>query len=224
MVSEDEGFRRMSWFKKTVPRVLSLVVLLFLSPLQFFHELWHHALRHSYLVYPAALSLAAEAYAEVLSTVEEALRTFMPDADEIREEIRTLTGEQRSAVEKEADLLLDPQYEKDFHFFVGRKKGEIIAYAAPDTVPGKWGPIHYMLLISPEGRIQDVLVLEYWEKRGRPVAKKRFLKQFKGRTAVDDLRLMKDIRGVTGASISSQGMTNGIRKMLHVFREVYGRN
>jgi Na+-translocating ferredoxin:NAD+ oxidoreductase RnfG subunit len=78
-----------------------------------------------------------------------------------------------------------------------------------------------MLSLDPAGKIVDVVVLEYKEKRGLPVAKGRFLKQFVGKTMQNKLKLRKDIRGVSGATISSRSMTNGIRKLVYVFNEFY---
>jgi Na+-translocating ferredoxin:NAD+ oxidoreductase RnfG subunit len=161
-------------------------------------------------------------YAEVLITVDQALKTFFPKADEIQKEIITLTPEQKQRIETEAGVTLDPDFDQKFYFYAGKQDGKITGYAAANAVNGKWGPIYYMIQISPQGEIQDAMVLAYEEKRGRPVAKNRFLKQFFGKTKNNSLTLMKDIRGVTGATISSRGMTNGIRKLLHIFEMVYG--
>lgn len=157
-------------------------------------------------------------------TVEEALRTLFPEAQNIETHIQTLSDEQMKIIEESAGVSLNPDYERKFRFFIAKNEnGSIAGYAGEDAVPGKWGPIHYMLAIDPDGRIRDVIVLEYQEKRGRPVAENRFIKQFRKKTVEDDLKIMRDIRGVTGASISSNGMTNGIRKMMHIYEMFYGR-
>ena len=57
--------------------------------------------------------------------------------------------------------------------------------------------------------------------RGKPVAEKRFWGQFLGKGSGDPIRLQEDIRGVTGATISSKGITNGIRKLVHIFAMYY---
>ena len=118
-------------------------------------------------------------------------------------------------------MRLDPALDREFHFFIGRDAGRVVGYAVEDTVKGKWGIIRYILSIDPHGRVLDVMVLEYSERRGRPVAKRRFLKQFEGKTIHDKITLRRDIHGVSGATISSSSMTNGIRKLVHVFDELY---
>jgi Na+-translocating ferredoxin:NAD+ oxidoreductase RnfG subunit len=86
------------------------------------------------------------------------------------------------------------------------------------VVVGKWAPIRYLVGLDLNGTVLQVIVLEYKEIRGRPVAKKRFLNQYKGKTIQDELMLRSDIDGVTGATISSRSMTDGVRKILHIFK------
>lgn len=161
-----------------------------------------------------------QAYANVLATVDETLESFMPKAEKIEKELKQLSETQITKIGEEADVELYP--EQVYEFYVGYKNGEVIGYAAGDAVPGKWGLIHYMVFILPDGEIENVRVLQYEEKRGKPVARNRFLKQFRGKSVESDIEIMRDIKGVTGASISSNGMTRGIRKMIHVFHEFYG--
>jgi len=206
--------------KRTLLAGFGLFFFLLFSPFQFAHHLWCR------YVLGQAVSLSfrmeTEVYAEVLATLEEALRTLMPEAVEVKREVHVLTPGQILSVSETAGVALDPETDREFYFFIGRSRdGEITGYVGADSVLGKWGRIHYMLLLDAAGTVKDVIVLEYQEKRGRPVARKRFLKQFFGKTAADEISLRKDIRGVTGASISSRGMTDGIRKMVHLFHELY---
>jgi len=78
-----------------------------------------------------------------------------------------------------------------------------------------------MLALEPDGKVKDAVVLELKERRGRPVKERRFLDQFFGKTIQDPIKLNKDIKGVAGATISSRGMSNGIRKLVYVFNELY---
>lgn len=88
---------------------------------------------------------------------------------------------------------------------------------------GKWGPIHYALAVNPDGRIHKAVVLDYEEIRGKNVAKSRFLRQYEGKSTKDPVMLRQDIDGITGATISSRSMTDGVRKLLHIFeRQIHG--
>ncbi|MDP3921224.1 MAG: FMN-binding protein [Candidatus Omnitrophota bacterium] len=209
----------MPFLKRTAISAATLAAFIFFTPLALVQNVWcKFVLRRDITV---TAGLVTEAYARVLSTVQEALNTFMPEA-EIRKEEKSLTDEQMAAIEEKAKVSLDSSSDRKRLFYVGERDGEVLGYAVEDAVAGKWGPIYYMLFIDPGGEIKDTLVLAYEEKRGKPVAKRRFLKQFQGKSVDSQIRLMRDIRGVTGASISSRGMTDGIRKMVHIFHQHYG--
>lgn len=205
--------------KKSIVSIIGVMAFLCFAPLEMVHSVWRGFVLGQQRV--ASSGFIKEAYATVLSTVDEVLHTFLPDAEDIKEEIRMLTAEQKKAIEEKAKVDFDPLFDREFHFFIGRTNGYLVGYAIKDTIRGKWGPIHYMLSLDPAGKIVDVVVLEYKEKRGLPVAKGRFLKQFVGKTMQNKLKLKKDIRGVSGATISSRSMTNGIRKLVYVFNEFY---
>jgi len=196
-----------------------LTLIFILTPLQFFHELYCQVLKRE--VSTQSIYSQALAYAEVLVSFEDTLATFFPDADKIESTSHKLSDEQQVAINDEGDLNLHPVFDRTFDFYAARKNGEVVGYAVADAVSGKWGPIRYAVKLDVQGNVMDVIVLEYQEQRGRPVAKRRFLKQFFGKGIKNKIRLRKDIRGVTGATMSSRGMTDGVRKIVHVFNEFY---
>jgi len=159
--------------------------------------------------------------AKVLVSAANAFKFLVPEATETKTEVKVLTEEQKKMIEAEADVKFNLELDKEFVFYIGKNNGENVGFGAEDRVKGKWGVIHYIIVFNTNGSIRDFAVLEYGEKRGKPVAKERFRKQFRGMTINDRIRLKKDIRGVSGATISSTGMTNGVRKMTHVFHELY---
>ena len=54
----------------------------------------------------------------------------------------------------------------------------------------------------------------YREAVGEEVRRARFTRQFRGRSAKDPLRINRDILNVTGATMSVQAMTAGVKKVL----------
>jgi len=203
--------------KKSLLISISLVLFFFISPFIAIRDLWYVlVLKNSPTI---GVNFVQTVYATVLASVEEALEIFYPGA-QIEEEFHSLTDEQKIIL-AEKGRIIPEDLDRDFNFYVASNAGKIIGYVAEDAVPGKWGLIHYMMSISLEGKVLSVMVLDYSEKRGKPIAKRRFLKQFKGKSVKSKIRLNKDIRGITGASISSRGMTKGVRKMVHVFSEIY---
>lgn len=162
-----------------------------------------------------------DVYADTFYSAEEALKIILSKAQNVKEETKALTPEQKQSIAAAANINFDSELDKEYKFYTGEADGQIIGYAVEDTVKGKWGPIHYMLALDKEGKVSDVIVLELKERRGRPVKERKFLDQFLGKTKADPIRLKKDIKGVSGATISSTGMSNGVRKIVYVFNELY---
>lgn len=163
----------------------------------------------------------ADSFAEVLDQVKDVLKRNFVQADSFREELWKLDEDGVRQVAEAAGVKMDSERDGRFFAHVALQDKEVLGYALEDRVHGKWGPISYILSLDPQGRVLDVTVLEYRERRGAPVAKERFLSQFLGKKSGDGLKLQRDIRGVSGATISSRSMTDGIRKLLYVFKHLH---
>ncbi len=163
---------------------------------------------------------ADRAFAETFLTKEQALEFAFGKEAKNEAEVKSLTPEQKTEFQKKLGFPFDPN-KTDFTFYKGSVNGEAVMYAYIDVVPGKWGPITYVIAITPEGKIKDMAVTELVEKRGRPVKERRFLNQFIGKTTESNMVLNKDIKQVAGATISSTGMNNGVRKVLALFKHFY---
>lgn len=161
--------------------------------------------------------------AEELILVDQALRQIYPNATGFDQESFVLTADQIKAVEEKTGITFGRDHSANIQMYVAKENGQILGFAFEDIIIGKWGPIHYLAGLGQNGDVLEVVVLDYQEIRGRPVAKKRFLRQYKSKSVHDPVKLGRDIDGVTGATISSRSMTDGVRKLLHVFRETQSR-
>lgn len=167
-------------------------------------------------------SLMAEALADTFTSLDDALKTLLPGAQTIKQETKSLTDEQKKAIQRAADVTFDAEFDKEFRSHLAEgPDGKVTGYAVEHTVNGKWGPIQYVIAFTPDGKIADVIALALTERRGRPVKERRFLNQFKGKTTADQIINNRDIKGVAGATVSAREMSNGIRKMVHVFNTLY---
>ena len=79
---------------------------------------------------------------------------------------------------------------------------------------GKYYPITMMVHITPQQNIGAIIVMVYREQIGRNIRKKRFLKQFVGKTKDSPLKISHDIDGITGATISSWSVARASKKAL----------
>lgn len=168
------------------------------------------------LLSPCVVALAE---AGILQGVSEALKNAYPMATFERRGI-VLSDTKQSVIEQKANISFKKHPLSNIVYYVARDKNGIAGYAFEDTVIGKWGLIHYFLAVDPDGKITNVNVLDFKERRGRPAAKKSFTNQFIGKNITNPLRLRRDINGVTGATITSTSLTDGIRKLLYLFEEI----
>jgi hypothetical protein len=92
--------------------------------------------------------------------------------------------------------------------------GALLGFAQVRNVKGKDQPITYLVAIDPSNALKDIDVLVYREPYGGEVAYEPWRKQFRGKTTSAPLAVDKDIRNISGATISSHSVTLGVRKAL----------
>ena len=90
----------------------------------------------------------------------------------------------------------------------------LLGFAAIGNVLGKDQPITFLVAIDPVDRLKDVDILVYREPYGGEVAYEPWRRQFRGKSAGDSLRVGKEIRSISGATISVHAVTLGVRRML----------
>jgi Na+-translocating ferredoxin:NAD+ oxidoreductase RnfG subunit len=90
----------------------------------------------------------------------------------------------------------------------------LLGFAAIGNVLGKDQPITFLVVIDPTDRLKDVDILVYREPYGGEVAYEPWRRQFRGKGAGDSLRVGKEIRSISGATISVHAVTLGVRRML----------
>ena len=141
----------------------------------------------------------------------EALEKFFPNAS-ILETKHRLSSIQKDAIEMqlgyeilEEDLVLIQAESSD---------GDLAGYAIILNELGKHYPITFITKVSPDYKVDDVLVMVYREPFGSEVRKKRFLKQFFKKSSQDPLQVDRDIDGITGATYSTAAISCGVKKAL----------
>ena len=90
----------------------------------------------------------------------------------------------------------------------------LLGFAEVGNVLGKDQPITFLVAIDPTDHLKDVDILVYREPYGGEVAYEPWRRQFRGKTAGDSLRVGKEIRSISGATISVHAVTLGVRRML----------
>ena len=171
------------------------------------------------------------AYGFVLLTQEQAMQEMFSDVDDIITETKQATPEQIDAMKElmggklalfqKGDAAKAIGAKTEFTFYFGIKNGEKVSVSIIEKQPGKWGPIEYIINMNMEGEILNLAVMSFVEKRGKPIAKRMFLKQFIGKTIKDKFKVKRDIRPISGATISSRSACFAVKKCTVLYDELY---
>jgi Na+-translocating ferredoxin:NAD+ oxidoreductase RnfG subunit len=114
-------------------------------------------------------------------------------------------------------LAVDTLHIEGSTVFRVRRADSLLGFARIRNVTGKDLPITLLVAIDPGARLRDVDVLVYREPYGGEVAYESWRRQFRGKGTGDPLLVGRDIRGISGATISVNSVTDGVRRSLAEF-------
>jgi FMN-binding domain len=86
-----------------------------------------------------------------------------------------------------------------------------------DHVIGKHLYIDYAVALDTSGRVMRVDILQYRESYGGEVREPGWLAQFVGKTSSSPLKIGGDIRNISGATLSSLHLTEGVKRVLATY-------
>ena len=174
-----------------------------------------------------ALVLVRPAAGVVLLNQEQALKQMFPAAAKVVHEAHVFTAEQAEAAKAQlggkwtlyqSGSKAEEAKENDsVTFYFGMKDGKKTGVALVEVQPGKWGPVKYIVALDLSGKVTNLAVMSYVEQRGRPIATRRFLDQFLGKTAKSPITVGKDIDAVSGATISSRATAFAVKKVVVLY-------
>jgi len=115
-------------------------------------------------------------------------------------------------------------------WFTAEKDGKVIGYVVPaEGQKGYAGKIEMLVAVTPAGKIIDFTILDSNETPGlgQNASKDPFKSQFKGKAAKDlvvtkDPTKVDNIQAMTGATISSKAVTNGIKEAVQEVTQYQG--
>ena len=95
--------------------------------------------------------------------------------------------------------------------------GKVVGFFVFDRVVGKHLFIDYAVALTPAGAVQKVEILEYRESYGGDIRSPSWLAQFVGKTSGSALKINGDIRNISGATLSSTHVTEGVKRILAAY-------
>jgi electron transport complex protein RnfG len=143
---------------------------------------------------------------------EEALKEMAPDAVDPIKASGTWTS-----------------HEKTYEYYAATSQGKPIAYIASTAGKGYSSYIKMLVSLDPALKIKDVKILGHGETPGlgdQVEDRALFLDQFKGK-GLSQLKLVKgetreNIQAISGATISSRAVTNGVKDAVQMLVDKYG--
>ncbi len=168
-----------------------------------------------------ALSQARGEKKDVFLALEEAPKVLFPDADSFERKDMQVDDSLRLRMKKLIGRLQPSIWEPFYISFIARKQDTVIGYAVVCEEIGKHRPITFIVGVTPDGAIQDVAVMMYREAIGGEVRYQNFLKQFDDKNLDDPILPRRDIKNITGATLSVRAMARGVRKVLAFVQLTY---
>ena len=161
------------------------------------------------LIPVAALIAPAVAHAKIYVGIEETQQRLFP-SDKLTQNPVALTEAQREKM-RELSSVREP--------FRGERvwktaKGD---WFIVDEVVGKHEMVKYALAINANGTIKGIEIMEYVESYGYEVAEASWRNQFTGKGADATLKLNKDIKNISGATLSCKHVTDGIKRLMVMY-------
>ncbi|MCC8966750.1 FMN-binding protein [Bradyrhizobium sp. Pear76] len=95
--------------------------------------------------------------------------------------------------------------------------GKVAGFFVFDRVIGKHLFIDYAVALTPGGAVHKVEILQYRESYGGEIRSPSWLAQFVGKTGGSALKINGDIRNISGATLSSTHVTEGVKRILAAY-------
>lgn len=160
-----------------------------------------------------SIVFGAAAFGQVYLTKDEALKQYFPTATSIDRKTLFLTDQEVQNIQRKARSKVDS---KIVTYYIGRRGTEALGYAFLETQIVRTMPETFMVVIDPEGAVEAVEILAFFEPEDY-LPPKRWLALFRRKTSESDLWLKRGIQNIVGATLSAQGITEGVRKALVLY-------
>ena len=165
------------------------------------------------LIIVLAIGLWCEwAQAKSYQTQQQALAgTFL--SDHVARKTLFLTTDQVKQIEQLGKVKV---YFRIVSYYVGKNASGATETAFFDRQVVRTMPMTYMVVVRPAGELDRVEILSFDEPDDY-LPPTRWLQLYRNRVLSDDLRIGSAIPHITGASLTSQAVNDGVRRALAIY-------
>ncbi len=165
-------------------------------------------------VFAALLPVPVVVAADYLS-VDAAQKAIFPDADGFQEVFVAQNAQQLQA-------LLARAGEQPAHgairIWEATRHGALLGHVFVDEVIGRQNLITYAIGVNAGGALRGLEILAYRESHGGEIRNPAWRAQFGGRSDLEQLRFRTDIKNISGATLSCEHVTEGVRWLLALWQ------
>ncbi|WP_020485725.1 FMN-binding protein [Methylomonas sp. MK1] len=166
-----------------------------------------------FLILLAFCLTTLSAYATVFYSKEEAMKLAFGDDATVEMQSLFPTPEEVAQIEQLAKVKLESNL---FSFYVGKKQGAVIGYAAIEAHTVRTKPETLLVVLTPDGKLRNVHTLAFHEPpEYQPPERWMALL---ANHSIEELSLNQDIQGVAGATLSTRAAINSARKVLAIYQ------
>ena len=167
------------------------------------------------LAAPSALTLtAAPVHAVQYLDVGAAQRALFADATRLEPVPISLSEEQRKAIRKASGTRTPIPVDRIWRAMRG---DEVLGWFVVDEVYGKHEFITYAAAIDASGAVVGIEIMDYRETHGGQVREPSWRRHFQGKRSSDRIKLDEDILNISGATMSCEHITAGVRRLLTLY-------
>ena len=153
-----------------------------------------------------------DAFAKTYLTVEQAQKSLCPGSS-LQPAALELTKEQMKSIQNVCKVRVRNSK-------INAWKTTDGGWFIVDQIIGKHEFIDMAVALTSSGKVRGVEILEYRESYGHEIINQKWLAQFLGKGPGQRLEIDKDIRNISGATLSSVHVTEGINRLTETWLQV----
>ncbi len=164
---------------------------------------------------------SSSGHAVTYMSAPEARSALFPGASAFADRSAALAPEQRKTIQRGSGVSV--RNPKVAVWEARDRAGQRLGWVYLDQVLGKHEFITYAVALDPSGAVKGIEILDYRETYGGEIRNPRWRAQFAGKRLGSVLRLDKDIKNISGATLSCRHVTDGVKRLLATHAVLFGK-
>ncbi len=162
-----------------------------------------------------ALFVMSPSYAKIYYSKQEAMQLAFGEGAEVEMLSLFPKADQMKRIETLARVKLDSAL---FTFYVGKKAGEILGYAAIETRNVRTKPETLLVVLTAQGKLSQVQTLAFHEPPEYQPPARWYAQLFN--LPLDELSFSAGVQGISGATLSTRAGLDSVRKVLAIYQVI----